>query len=276
MNSAFWCNGGLGVVTLQDFWPTLHGGNLKILRDNIDNIKQDSLILRSGPPIQADFIVSCTGWGDHFSMFDAETKVELGLPPFGKTIPEGRHTKDVSWEKHDITADKTVKERLPFLAKGPPLNNPRTNDASAQRRWRLYRRSIPLNLALKGDRSLAILGQIHTIQTPLVSEMQSFWSILYLLGEINLPSEEVMTKEISEWNAWTRKRYIGQGQKFPYSLFDFLPVSSSSFHFILWACPYTMTSSPHSSSQVFGSCTFPPLLAYYLQIAADRGGIVRG
>lgn len=159
-------------------------------------------------------------------MFDAETKRELGLPAYGDTMAdETLHEKDAAaWEKHDVQASKTVNERLPFLAAGPELRNPKTNDASAQRRWRLYKRSIPLNLAVKDDRSLVILGQIHTIQTPMVSEIQSFWSILYLLGEIDLPDEATMTKEIAEWNVWTRKRYISQGQKFPYCIFDFLPV----------------------------------------------------
>ena len=70
------------------------------------------------------------------------------------------------------------------------------------------------------------MGQIHTVQTPLVAEIQCFWTILYLEGKIELPSPEVMAREIAEWNAWTRKRYLSQGQKFPYSLYDFLPVSS--------------------------------------------------
>lgn len=162
-------------------------------------------------------------------MFDAETKTELGLPAFDDTkiLPgggESRSKEDIAWEKHDVSASKTVNERLPFLSQGPELKNPKTNNASAQRRWRLYKRCIPLNLALKDDRSHVILGQIHTIQTPMVSEIQSFWSILYLLGEFDLPDEATMTREIAEWNVWTRKRYISQGQKFPYCIFDFLPV----------------------------------------------------
>ena len=161
-------------------------------------------------------------------MFSAETKTELGLPAVSATPPPGgrRSKEDIAWDAHDVTATRTVNERLPFLTAGPELTNPKTNDASAQRRWRLYKRAIPLNLALKDDRSLVILGQIHTIQTPMVSEIQSFWSILYLLGEIDLPDEATMTKEIAEWNVWTRKRYISQGQKFPYCIFDFLPVCS--------------------------------------------------
>lgn len=55
--------------------------------------------------------------------------------------------------------------------------------------------------------------------------MQSFWAILYLLGRISLPDSDTMVREIAEWNAWTTKRYLSQGQKFPYSLYDFLPVS---------------------------------------------------
>lgn len=214
----------------------LRGGNLKVVRDNIDSVKDDSLFLHSGDVLQADYIVSCTGWGDHFGMFDADTKTELGLPSFEDTPLGRRSKKDIAWDKHDAAATKTVDERLPFLTQGPELKNPKTNDASAQRRWRLYKRSVPLNLALKDDRSLVILGQIHTIQTPMVSEIQSFWSILYLLGELDLPDEATMTREIAEWNVWTRKRYISQGQKFPYCIFDFLPVClipSSPFSYIL-------------------------------------------
>lgn len=81
-----------------------------------------------------------------------------------------------------------------------------------------------MKLALKGDRSLAILGQIHTVQTPLVADVQSFWSIIYLLGKLDLPDKGTIATEIAEWNAWTRTRYLSQGQKFPYSLYDFLPV----------------------------------------------------
>ena len=239
-SSAFWCNSGLGIVTIPDFWPTLRRGNLKVVRDNIDTVLGDTLLMQSGATIQADYIVSCTGWGDHFGMFDAETKAELGLPAFEDftNIPkrgkgESRSKEDIAWEQHDATTSRTVNAKLPFLSAGPELRNPITDTVSAQRRWRLYKRCVPLNLALNDDRSLVILGQIHTIQTPLVASIQSFWSILYLLGEIDLPGEEEITREIAEWNVWTRMRYTGQGQKYPYCIFDFLPVCYSSSLLIL-------------------------------------------
>ncbi|KAH7311406.1 hypothetical protein B0I35DRAFT_438023 [Stachybotrys elegans] len=222
-----WAHSGLGVVTLPDFWPTLHSKNLTVLRDIIGNIKDGQALLQSGSAVQADYIVSCTGWGDHFGMFDEEHKALLGLPSYtGKPNPE-TITESIDWAKHDTAADKMVDEKLPFLAQPPHVQW--SLDPQKQKRWRLYRRAIPISLAEKGDRSLAILGQIHTVQTPLVSEVQSLWAILYLLGDIDLPDSETMAEEISLWNAWTRKRYLHQGQKFPYSLYDFLPYIDSVF-----------------------------------------------
>ncbi|KAH8645854.1 putative dimethylaniline monooxygenase [Tricladium varicosporioides] len=219
--SIFWANSGLGVVTLPNFWEVIHQGDVTIVRDELNIIKKAAMVLKSGRTIQSDYIVMCTGWGDHFAMFDDETKVEVGLPVLGKAALK-KTPRDPIWDKYDYDANLSVNKKLPFLAKGPVLNNPKNNQVQ-QRKWRLYRRVVPLELAEKGDRSLVILGQIHTVQTPLVSEMQSFWAILYLLGELNLPDKVTMAKEIAEWNAWTRKRYLSQGQKFPYSLYDFLP-----------------------------------------------------
>ncbi|OCK75780.1 FAD/NAD(P)-binding domain-containing protein [Lepidopterella palustris CBS 459.81] len=227
--STFWANSGLGVVTLPDFWSTMHGSNLKVVRSAIESVKVDTVCLRSGQNLQVDYIVMCTGWGDHFGMFDAETKAELGLPIFGETSTIHQPTDNITWEKYDMAADKAVNERLPFLAKPPKLRHPHTNDIQLQKRWRLYRRWIPISLAQRGDRSVAIMGQIHTVQTPLVSEVQSFWAILYLLGDLDVPDSDTMAWEAALWNAWTRKRYLSQGQKFPYSLYEFLPYVDTLF-----------------------------------------------
>lgn len=224
--SVFWANSGLGVVTLQNYWPTLHAGDVTVLRDHLAVIKEETLILGSGKSLEADYVVMCTGWGDHFAMFDPATKVELGLPAYDDTDDQAEPSTDGFWGKLDSEAIKAVDTKLPFLAKTPGLKNPQVVNIDLQKRWRLYRRVVPLTLAEKGDRSIIILGQIHTVQTPLVSEMQSFWGILYLLGEIDLPDHDTMAKEIAEWNAWTAKRYLSQGQKHPYSLYDFLPVGS--------------------------------------------------
>ena len=239
MDSVFWAHSGLGVVTLPDFWATLHGPNLTVVRDEIRTIKEKTVHLKSGSTLKADYAVMCTGWGDHFAMFDTNHKSKIGLPanadntipPLPSDTSEKNPAGPVDWKRYDAAAEKTVCDRLPFLANPPNPKQASLLDPRRQRKWRLYRRAIPVTLAEKGDRSIAILGQIHTVQTPLVSEVQSFWAILYLLGEIDLPDVDSMATEVSLWNAWTRRRYLNQGQKFPYSLYDFLPVSSVFFNF---------------------------------------------
>ncbi|RYP71303.1 hypothetical protein DL771_004880 [Monosporascus sp. 5C6A] len=227
--SVFWAHSGLGVVTLPDFWATLHKRTLNVVRGEIRSAQERSVTLKTGEVLDADYLVMCTGWGDHFAIFDEKHKADIGLPGYHGQIIPGTSEKGIDWRRYDIEADRIVDEMLPFLAKPPKLKYPKPLDPNLQQKWRLYRRSIPVSLAERGDRSLAILGQIHTVQTPLVSEVQSLWTILYLLGEIDLPDTDKMAKEVALWNAWTRKRYLNQGQKFPYSLYDFLPYIDSIF-----------------------------------------------
>ena len=224
----FWAHSGLGVVTLPNFWETLHSKNLTIARDEIDSIKQGKVLLKSRTDISADYAdyaVFCTRWGDHFTMFDKEYKSQLGLPSYSGDYTNDLEKKGaVDWEHFDRIAGSIVDQKLPLLTSPPELKFKVDLSARRQNQFRLYKRVVPVDLALKGDTSVAILGQIHTVQTPLVSEIQSLWAVAYLLGEVELPSAEMMASEVSLWNAWTRKRYLNQGVKFPYSLYDFLPV----------------------------------------------------
>ncbi|KAI1272461.1 hypothetical protein F5Y07DRAFT_412632 [Xylaria sp. FL0933] len=227
--SVFWSHSGLGLVTLPDFWPTLHNPNLTVRRDEIEKIKGNTIKFKSAEQIDTDYLIMCTGWGDHFGMFDPHHKAMIGLPAYGEHIEASPESQDIDWKAYYETADKTVDEKLPFLANPPKVKYTKGLDPSLQKRWNLYRRVVPVSMAAKGDRSLAILGQIHTVQTPLLSEVQSLWAILYLLGEIELPDVDTMAKEVSLWNTWTRKRYLGQGQKHTYSLYDFIPYIDSVF-----------------------------------------------
>jgi dimethylaniline monooxygenase (N-oxide forming) len=43
-----------------------------------------------------------------------------------------------------------------------------------------------------------------------------------MLGEIDLPDEKTMIKEISEYLAWVRMRYLSVGERYPYALFDWI------------------------------------------------------
>jgi hypothetical protein len=83
------------------------------------------------------------------------------------------------------------------------------------------------SLVAAGARSIYFPGFIHSIYTPTVSEVQALWGVAFLLGLHDPPSLREMEQEVAEWNVWTRKRYVGQGRKHAYAIFDFLPVSIS-------------------------------------------------
>lgn len=154
------------------------------MRDEIRTIKACDVHLKSGASVAGvDYAVMCTGWGDHFAMFDDAHKERIGLPaytgrdlysfPIVSSSPDfsssvsssslqQEHAKKglVDWAAYDEAADKLVDKKLPFLAKTPVLKqSPDLLDARRQKKWRLYRRAIPVEMAARGDRSLAVLGQ---------------------------------------------------------------------------------------------------------------------
>ena len=47
-----------------------------------------------------------------------------------------------------------------------------------------------------------------------------------MLGRLDLPSQETMDEEVATWNVWTRKRYLAQGRKHAYAIYDYLSVRS--------------------------------------------------
>jgi len=56
------------------------------------------------------------------------------------------------------------------------------------------------------------------------------WGVAFMLGMIDVPSEEEMNIEVTTWNAWSRKRYLEQGRKHAYAIYDYLSVCT----FLWW------------------------------------------
>ncbi|GKT61777.1 flavin-binding monooxygenase-like family protein [Colletotrichum tofieldiae] len=227
-NSCFWCESSLGLVTMDDFWSTLKKGDVRIVRDNVAVADSAGITLKNtGERVPADYVVYATGWGDHFSFFSPELREEMGIPPYGNPVPSkaAGGVKIDPWYFHDKAADQALAKKIPLLAAGPKdLNGWQRGSTRAMttRRWRLYNRVVPLSIASGDDRSLVVLGQIHTTQTPTISEVQSLWAMAYMLGDFQLPKEEEMVQEICTWNAWTRRRYGAVGERYPYALFDWI------------------------------------------------------
>ncbi|KAH8698988.1 putative monooxygenase [Talaromyces proteolyticus] len=207
----FWCNAGLGLASVPNFWKVFHAGDCTVHRTEIAELSDEKFItLANGVKIESDYLILCTGWTANLSSFDEPLREKIGLPSqadFSK-----------AWQKLDIIGEENVNKLLPML-RNPPDTMRRTSE---RRPWRLYRRLISPNLAAQGDRSIFFPGQIHSVYTPLVAELQALWGIAFMLGLIDVPEKDDMKVEIATWNAWTRKRYLEQGRKHAYSIYDYL------------------------------------------------------
>lgn len=228
-NGIFWANAGLGCASVPDFWKVFHAGDCTVHRTDITSFDHvDTVTLRDGGRLKTDYVILCTGFDKSYQPFSPELQRELGLAP---DLDPAAMAK---WADLDARAEFVVNELLPDLKhspippsvheqrheRGSPKNKPLHGPS------RHYRRLITPKLAASGDRSIYFPGFIHSIYTPLVSEAQALWGCAFLLNLIDVPAQEVMEKEVAEWNVWTRKRYLAQGRKHAYAIFDFLSVSN--------------------------------------------------
>ena len=258
----FWANSGLGLASAPDFWKVVHSGRVTVHRTEITGFADhNKVLLKNKEILETDQVVLCTGWTDNLGLFDESTRMEWGLPSAADLGEK--------WTKLDAAGDKIVLEKLPFLKKNAPDT---TTSSSHKRPWRLYRRLISPSMAAKGDRSVFFPGQIHSVYTPLVAEMQALWGVAFLLGRLDIPDHEEMEKEVAVWCAWTRRRYFNpqilfsknfssdaiwnryleQGRRHSYSIYDYLAVSHRVISHLLFlsshwkSLTYTNTVRRHT------------------------------
>lgn len=200
------------------FWELFHSGLVTVHRDEITMLSGDVVQLKSGQQITTDYCIFCTGWDDGISLFSPEASKTLGIPTEDETTSEEAASQDAA-------AEARILSLFPGL-RNPPQSESRQK--KKQRAWRLYRRVISPTLASSGDRSIIFLGQIHTLSTAMLSEIQALWGVAFLLGKVSIPDLHTMEQEVADWNAWSRRRYLDQGRKVPYSIYDFLSVSTKT------------------------------------------------
>lgn len=181
--------------------------------------------LADGTYLTTDYVVLCTGFDKSYQPFSPDLQRSCGLTT--SNLDSADHKK---WTDFEARAEQAVINKLPIL-RDLPLTQAQVESSAHREKGsshgpsRHYRRLIVPDMAAQGDRSILFPGFIHSIYTPLVSEVQALWGVAFLLGLLDLPSQEEMEREVAEWNVWTRKRYPAQGRKHAYAIYDFLPVS---------------------------------------------------
>lgn len=189
---------------------------MTVHRTQIDHFAQGNKVyLTNGSILSTDYVILCTGFEKSYRAFDKDLRMECGLT----------YDPTVKWAKLDAQCEKIVDEKLPYLKDHPIMTKSRHDEQSLLHGpSRHYRRLIVPHMAARGDRSIYFPGHIHSIFTPLVSEFQALWGCAYMLGRLDLPDQDSMEEEVATWNVWTRKRYLAQGQKHAYAIYDYLSV----------------------------------------------------
>ncbi len=216
----FWCNSGLGLASVPHFWKTFHAGNITVHRTEIESFGDGNMLsLKNGTKIPTDYVILCTGYTHNLGTFKEELRAQYELPSKEDFSPK--------WLKLDAQGAQKVDSLLPLLRNPPDT----MRDRSRKRPCRLYRRLISPSMASQGDRSIYFPGLIHSVYTPLVAELQALWGAAFMLGRLDIPDQDTMDEEVAVWNAWTSKRYLEQGRKHAYSIYDYIAVSYSPPYF---------------------------------------------
>ncbi|KAI9730794.1 MAG: hypothetical protein M1818_008074 [Claussenomyces sp. TS43310] len=239
----FWASAGLGVASVPNFWKTFHAGDCTVHRSEIESLTGNNTVnLTNSTQLQTDYVILCTGFDKSYQPFNTDLQQECGLMTDPDPVDQEK------WAKLAAHAEETVNELLPVLRHSPVavrdfktinsesiISNGSEPTGKQQQHLshgpsRHYRRLIVPALAARGDRSIIFPGFIHSIYTPLVSEIQALWGCAFLLGLHDPPSQAEMEKEVAEWNVWSRKRYPTQGRKHAYAIYDFLSYIDTLLH----------------------------------------------
>ncbi|KAF4990932.1 hypothetical protein FGRMN_8170 [Fusarium graminum] len=216
-DGVFWGSGGIGIATAPDFWQTFHQGDVTIHSTEIQSLSHKDVVnFKNGYSVATDIVIHCTGFDKGYSAFDADMRNQLGL--------EYDPDEFSRWTMLDEKADKVIDELLPYL-RDPPSQHGSSGATRKKHQGpnRHFRRLVVPELAAKGDRSILFPGHVHSAFTPLVAELQALWGVSWMLGWRDLPARHEMETEAANFNAWTRRRYLEQGKKHSYFIYDYIP-----------------------------------------------------
>ena len=204
-----------------------NGEHITIHRESITHLEGDRVHLSNGESHQADVLVLATGYSVNHPWFSPKDCASLGLPTVLESPPSALQSK---WDILESKADREITSRFPRLARPPELKIIPVKYSP----YRLWRNIVPLPMLEKEtpDRSLAFVGLVKTFSTAITSEAMALWTVAWMTGRIT-PKKTIqeLEYEVALANAFSRRRYLNFGYRYPYQLFEFLPVSGV-FNFV--------------------------------------------
>lgn len=126
--------------------------------------------------------------------------IKLGLP-----LPLADEPNEVTqhWAKLLQDADKDICSRFPLLA-NPPEHVHQKIDTTT---YRLYQGMAPIE-----DESILFMNHLNTGNKMLAAEVQAQWAVAYFDKKIAIPPKQEMEAKIATWIAFSRRRYLSNGE----------------------------------------------------------------
>lgn len=182
----------------NDIYEVIKDKNVEIVRQDLDRLEGDTLILQNGQIIKTDTIIACTGYdyGPTFPLQPSESLVSWGVP-----VPPSH---DNVFPDLDGKADIELLERFPILVSSPSSIERQPGRTS----WRLWRFIAPPSQVSSKTRSLAFLSTIGSYQTTLKCELVSLWAYAYFNHELHIktPAEQDVFYEAALWSRYGKWR----------------------------------------------------------------------
>ncbi|KAJ4415446.1 hypothetical protein N0V82_007317 [Gnomoniopsis sp. IMI 355080] len=198
-SSTFWMGNSLSIHNYEtDWFDYIRNGVITVEHAEIVSMDERWTYLSTGKAIEADTVVTCTGWRDATTItFEPpEVAAELGLPA---SVGSGFQRKQN--DSHLVAeARKQVISRSPELSPRPLRNmtpswrytqtdsklEPNQNKSGARDDdyFRLYRSIVPASERILQYRNLAFVGMHHSIHTVMVAQAQALWATAFFQDRI--------------------------------------------------------------------------------------------
>lgn len=240
-SSTFWMGNSLSIHNYETDWFSLaRSGRIRVHHAEIVSLRATMVYLCDGEALEADTVVTCTGWKNvcTIDFGPAQVTAELGLP--------GRAEFGQRTELNDANlvaqAQKEVLQRCPELGRRPVRHCSPGQLFDTQRNldhitehpgvngFRLYHSIVPPSGAILKLRNLAFIGMHQSIHTVMVAQVQALWATAFFLGRMPALSAEnidLLRYETYLDNEYERcrrpKEGAGAGGQYLDLVFDTLP-----------------------------------------------------
>ncbi|KAK6356199.1 hypothetical protein TWF718_000570 [Orbilia javanica] len=194
-------------------------GQIEVIRDTITSLDGTKIMLDSGTSLTADAVVFATGFKTTMPFFAEDVAMRIGLPSTKYT--EEYLTK---WTHLETEANKKIYKANPILqtAPKPPPYFLSNHEAG---KLRLYHYILPTDPEFL-DGSLVILGSFSAASTLQSAMIVSLWAAAYMVGKIELPSQEEIVETAAYEIRTHQIKTPGMVNDLPWISFDFLAYST--------------------------------------------------